>query len=150
MLIELDERGEKLCHVVAQILLQHIGSPRLFEVQHRIGEMGHIDFLTTGIERVVTCIMNQLAELHRCSRLFVAVGRQMRLFHEPRVEFLNHDIRIHTMSEQGSLELRLLQEGIEHMLRAIVLVAQIGGILQGCTQRLAHILCISHCVFVPK
>ena len=85
--------------------------------------MGHVDFLTIGIERVVASIMYELAELHRCSWLLLAVGRQMRLFHEPRIEFLNHDIRIHTMSEQGSLELRLQQEGIEHMLWAIVLIA---------------------------
>ena len=75
MLIELDERGEKLCDILAQMFLQHVGSPRLFEVQHRIGEMGHINLFTTGIERVVACIMYELAELHRCGWLLVAIGR---------------------------------------------------------------------------
>ena len=75
MLIELDERGEKLCDILAQMFLQHVGCPRLFEVQHCIGEMGHINLFTTGIESVVACIMDELAELHRCCWLLIAVGR---------------------------------------------------------------------------
>ena len=72
--VEADEMRHEFGHLVLQIFLQHIGSPRLLQTEHGIGEMGHVGLFAAGEERVVAGGRNEFRHLHRHHRFLLLIA----------------------------------------------------------------------------